>query len=186
MKKFAVVTNDLQFAAANKHPERKKAVSKFLPKQTVFLKRMRSLHVPIIHLQLVVSEEDPRSKGIKDEEKFTLGSKGVRVLAEVLEEGDVVIQKPKDSGFFETTLDKTLKAKGVTDIIITGMQTQICVQTTAADGYFRGYTIWVPSDGVVSTREEDTKRALEWLQGYCATVKSLDEISEHVKENNEK
>lgn len=61
------------------------------------------------------------------------------------------------------------------------MQTQICVQTTGADAYFRGYKVLVPSDGVVSTRPEDTKRALEWMAGYYATVMTLDEIYQHVK-----
>jgi len=50
------------------------------------------------------------------------------------------------------------------------MQTQICVQTTAADAFFRGYNIWVPGDCVVSAFEADKKRALEWLDGYCAMV----------------
>ena len=84
MKKYAVITNDLQFAAAHKHKERRRAVAKFLPKQGEFLKKMRTLGVSIIHLQLVVSESDPRSKGISDELKFTEGSKGVRILEDVL------------------------------------------------------------------------------------------------------
>ncbi len=186
MKKYAVITNELQFAAANKHEERKKAVSKFLPKQIGFLEKMRELNVPIIHLQLVVSEDDPRSQGIPDEQKFTEGSKGVQILKDVLERTDIIVQKPKDSGFFNTKLDDVLKELKVTDVIITGMQTQICVQTTAADAYFRGYAVLVPSDGVVSTREKDTKRSLEWMGSYCAKIKTLDEIVEHVKLDLEK
>jgi isochorismate hydrolase len=50
------------------------------------------------------------------------------------------------------------------------------VQTTAADAFFRGYNVWVPADCVVSAREEDRVRALDWLAGYCATVASSDEI----------
>lgn len=183
MKKYAILTNDLQFAAANKHRERQISVKNFLPKQIAFLNSMRELDVPVIHLQLVVSEDDPRSKDIPDEQKFTPGSRGVQILEEVLNESDFIIQKPKDSGFFETDLDNLLKKLEVTDIIITGMQTQICVQTTAADGHFRGYSILVPSDGVVSTRVADTVKALEWLADYCATVKTSDEIVEIVKSN---
>ncbi len=186
MKKFAVLTNDLQFAAANKHEERKEQVAKFLPKQSEFLKKMRAIGAQVIHLQLIVSEDDPRSKDIPDEQKFTKSSKGAQLLDAVLDKKDIVVEKPKDSGFFNTTLDDELKKIGITDVIITGMQTQICVQTTAADAYFRGYKVLVPSDGVVSTRPEDTKKALEWMAGYCAKVMTLDEIYAHVKEELQK
>lgn len=181
MKKYAILTNDLQFAAANKHEERKQAVAKFLPKQAEFLKRMRDLGVQVIHLQLIVSEDDPRSQGTPDEQKFTKGSKGAQLLNVILDKTDIIVEKPKDSGFFNTSLDDTLKRLKIDEVIITGMQTQICVQTTAADAHFRGYKVLVPSDGVVSTRPEDTKRALEWLAGYCAKVMTWDEIYTHVK-----
>src|SRR3990167_6550846 len=128
MRKFAILTNDLQFAAANKHEERKEQVAKFLPKQSEFLKKMREIGTQVFHLQLIVSEDDPRSQGIPNEQKFTKGSKGAQLLDEVLDKKDIVVEKPKDSGFFNTTLDDELKKLEITDVIITGMQTQICVQ----------------------------------------------------------
>jgi nicotinamidase-related amidase len=97
-------------------------------------------------------------------------------MAEFLADADIVVEKHKDSGFYETDLHDRLQALGVTTVIVTGMQTQICVQTTAADAFFRGYNVWVPSDCVVSAQEADRKRALEWLDGYCATVSD----SEHI------
>ncbi|NTW32242.1 MAG: cysteine hydrolase [Bacteroidetes bacterium] len=181
MEKFALVTNDLQFAAANKHPDRIESVKKFLPIQIKILNQLRTLKIPIIHLQLIVSEDDPRSKGIPDEQKFTKGSNGAQILDEVYDVSDMIIEKPKDSGFFETSLDATLKELGITHLIITGMQTQICVQTTAADAYFRGFKVYVPSDAVISTRIEDTQRSLEWMGNYCAIVKTSDEIITIVK-----
>jgi len=69
-----------------------------------------------------------------------------------------------------------LQKLGIDTVVITGMQTQICVQTTAADAFFRGYNVWVPSDCVVSAEEKDKTRALEWLDGYCATVSDSNQI----------
>lgn len=178
---YAVVTNDLQFAAANKSDERKLQVKDFLPKQVAFLKQARELGIPIIHMQLVNEDTDPRAQGKSDEQRFTRGSKGVQILDEVKKDKDIIIEKPKDSGFFETKLDETLKKMRVNTIIITGMQTQICVQTTAADAHFRGYEVLVPSDCVVSTRPEDTKRSLEWMADYCAVVLPSSEIIDHIK-----
>src|SRR5262249_25955439 len=90
---------------------------------------------------------------------------------------DHIIEKNKDSGFYETDLDQKLKELDVETVIITGMQTQICVQTTAADAFFRGYQVIVPPDGVVSAQDEDKTRALDWLGSYCATIMDVADLT---------
>lgn len=172
----AVLTNDLQYDLVNKNEERRAAVAAFTPKMTEFLAEMRALNVPIVHLQLINKEDDPRAERYDGWLPVTKGSDGARIMAEFLADSDVVVEKNKDSGFYETDLDQRLKELGVDTIAITGMQTQICVQTTAADGFFRGYNVIVPSDAVVSAREEDQTRALEWLRNYCATILTTDEL----------
>jgi nicotinamidase-related amidase len=176
MTGIAILTSDLQFAAANKHPARRRSVDAFLPTLIRFLDRGREVHVPVVHLQLVIPVGDRRSVGLPDELRFEKGSKGSQMLPEVLGPRDIVIEKPKDSGFFETTLDATLKSLGVETTILCGMQAQICIQTTAADAFFRGYNVVVASDGVASTVEEDMTRALAWMGGYCATIMTCAEI----------
>jgi nicotinamidase-related amidase len=177
---FAIVTNDLQFGAATKDERRKAAVARFLPRQIALLDELRALGVPVIHLQLV--EAEPRTPDTPDELRFTRGSKGVQMLEEVLHPDDRIIQKPKDSGVFETELDTVLNSLGVQTLVISGMQAQICVQTTAADAYFRGYSVIVPSDCIGSTRQEDVDRALQWLSSYCATTMTSDALVRLVKE----
>lgn len=172
----AVLTNDLQYDLVNKNEERRAAVAAFTPKMTTFLAEMRALNVPIVHLQLINKEDDPRAERYDGWLPVTKGSDGARIMGEFLAEGDVIVEKNKDSGFYETDLDERLKELGVDTVAITGMQTQICVQTTAADGFFRGYNVIVPSDAVVSAREEDQTRALEWLRNYCATILSAEEL----------
>ena len=176
MARCAVLTNDLQYDLVNKNEERREAVTAFTPKMTAFLARMRALDVPIVHLQLINKEDDPRAERYDGWLPVTKGSDGARIMAEFLADSDVVVEKNKDSGFYETDLDERLKELGVDTVAITGMQTQICVQTTAADGFFRGYNVIVPSDAVVSAREEDQTRALEWLRSYCATILTTEEL----------
>ncbi|MBM7865558.1 isochorismatase family protein [Heliobacterium gestii] len=178
MERFAVLTNDLQYAAMNKHPERIEAVKKFLPHQIHFLKQARELSVPVIHLQLI---KDGGEQNWHDRQ-FVRGAEGARIIDEVLDDSDIIVEKPKDSGFFHTNLDDVLKERNITTVIITGMQTQICVQTTAADAFFRGYKVIVPSDVVVSTKEMDTERALVWLEKYCARVLGSDQIIDLIQQ----
>jgi nicotinamidase-related amidase len=172
----AVLTNDLQYDLVNKNEERRAAVAAFTPRMTEFLNKMRALDAPVVHLQLINKEEDPRAERYDGWLPVTKGSEGARIMEEFLAASDVVVEKNKDSGFYETELDKRLKQLEVNTIAITGMQTQICVQTTAADGFFRGYNVIVPSDAVVSAHAEDKDRALDWLRSYCATILTTDEL----------
>jgi nicotinamidase-related amidase len=90
--------------------------------------------------------------------------------------------KSRDRGLFETGLDEKLQELGVKTVMVTGLQTQICVQTTAADAFFRGYKVWIPEECVFSIKEEDKVRSLEWMKGYCAVVCPAAEILQRLRE----
>jgi nicotinamidase-related amidase len=171
------LTNDLQYDLINKNDERKEAVAAFTPRFTAFLRELRELGVHIVHLQLINREDDPNAERYDGWLPVTRGSDGAQILSEFLDPADHVIEKNKDSGFFETDLDAKLKELGVDTVIITGMQTQICVQTTAADAFFRGYHVIVPPDGVVSARDGDKERALDWLGSYCASIVDTEDLT---------
>jgi nicotinamidase-related amidase len=181
MKNVAVLTNDLQHDLVNKNPERIQAVTAATEGFSSFLGSMRELGCPIIHLQLINHEDDPNAERYNGHLPVAKGSFGAEILPQFLGDADIVMEKNKDSGFYETLLDEALKKLGVDTVIITGMQTQICVQTTAADAFFRGYNVWVPEDCVISARVEDKNRALEWLDGYCATVSHSKVIIDQLK-----
>jgi len=60
--------------------------------------------------------------------------------------GDVVIYKHRFSGFFETELDAVLKGRGITQLVVTGCTTSICVEATIRDAMFRDYSCVLLSD----------------------------------------
>ncbi|WP_327064773.1 cysteine hydrolase [Kitasatospora sp. NBC_01250] len=177
MGKIAVLTNDLQADVVHKTPERTAAMAEAQPRFTAFLDEMRRRGHAIYHLQLVNLADDPNvERDLDGTLPLQRGSQGAAILADFLADEDQVVEKNKDSGFYETELHDRLQAAGIDTVLVTGLQTQICVQTTAADAFFRGYNVWVPSDCVVSGNAEDRDRALEWLGGYCATVADSKEI----------
>jgi nicotinamidase-related amidase len=176
MAKIGVLTNDLQADLVFKNEERTKAVAAATPRFAWFLAEMRRRGCPVIHLQLINLPGDPNVELYNGVLPVQKGTEGAEILPDFLDPADLVVEKNKDSGFYETDLHERLQALGVDTVLVTGMQTQICVQTTAADAFFRGYSVWVASDCVVSAREEDRQRALEWLDGYCATVADSAEI----------
>jgi nicotinamidase-related amidase len=175
-RRTAVLTSDLQYAAAYKHAARRSAVEAFLPGVVRFLGQARTLGMPVYHLQLVTPLDDPRAQNVEPEFSYAEGTPGVQLLDSVAEPSDIIVPKLRDSGFFNTPLDDLLKAAGIETVVLTGMQAQICIQTTAADAFFRGYKVIVPSDGVVSTRQDDVDRAIGWMGSYCAQITTMSEF----------
>jgi nicotinamidase-related amidase len=174
-RRMAFITTDLQYDLIRKSPEREKRVRDMLPSVTRFLNQLRERKIPIIHQQLVYQETDHVEyfNGIIP---CLDGTDGVRFIPELEVEKDIVIEKRKDSGFYETNLDETLRNLGCDTILLGGMQAQICIQTTGADGYFRGYNVVAVEDCITSTREEDKQRALDWIRGYCGRVMASQDI----------
>ena len=53
--------------------------------------------------------------------------------------GDIVMPKPRYSGFYNTGLDSALRARGIRTLVFTGIATNVCVESTLRDGFFLEY-----------------------------------------------
>lgn len=69
--------------------------------------------------------------------------------------------KPQFSGFYATNLPVLLPKLGVNRLILTGIQTDICVLFTAADAHMRDYSLWIPENAVAAETDERSRWALE-------------------------
>ncbi len=105
------------------------------------------------------------------------GTEGVDIIPELLPLKGEVVMKRKHSAFFETDLERLLREADVEEIYLSGLQTQICIMTTAADASFRGYRAVAVRDCVVSSREETKQDALSWIERYVGEVMSLADVA---------
>lgn len=77
---------------------------------------------------------------------------------------DLMVLKPRHSGFHATPLELLLKQLGAHELIITGLATDYCVMCTAMDAFVRGYKLWVPSDCTAAESPAQRDLALGWMQ----------------------
>ena len=97
---------------------------------------------PVIHVQHLSSE--PNSP-------LRPGQPGVEIKDEVKPlSGEPVVQKSVSSAFIGTTLEKDLRRRGVTTLVVVGMQTNMCVSTTARMAGNLGFTTYVVSDATAT------------------------------------
>jgi nicotinamidase-related amidase len=58
-----------------------------------------------------------------------------------------VVHKTSPDSFLDTDLDETLRALGVTEVVVTGFATEICVETTARQALSHRYDMVLVADG---------------------------------------
>ncbi|WP_134656076.1 isochorismatase family protein [Streptomyces sp. H23] len=91
------------------------------------------------------------------DEGMVPGTEGWQVAPELApREGEPVVDKTTPDSFLGTGLDETLRTLGVTEVIVTGFATEVCVDTTARQALSRGYDLVVVADGhTTSVRTEE-------------------------------
>lgn len=106
------------------------------------------------------------------------GSWGAQIVNELKpKKGDYTIQKRKYSAFQGTDLDQLLRDLKVDTLIMVGLVTDICIQHTAADAFFRGYRIIVPQDCVEASSAQVQRVALDYLKkAYGSEITNLEEL----------
>jgi nicotinamidase-related amidase len=91
-----------------------------------------------------------------------------------------VIFKHRYSAFYNTDLETVLRCQQVEDIVITGIMTNMCCESTARDGYFRDYRVFFPADGSGSITEEMHLASLINLAFGFSWVTDIDTIVAHM------
>lgn len=68
--------------------------------------------------------------------------------------GSIIIKKTQYDGFYRTSLENILREKGVTQLVITGVMSHLCCETTARSAFVRGFTVFFPVDGTATYNED--------------------------------
>ncbi len=83
------------------------------------------------------------------------GSPGSEVHPDIApQSGEKEILKHRYSSFYNTDLETILRVLKVEDLVITGIMTNMCCESTARDAYFRDYRVFFLADGTGTITEE--------------------------------
>ena len=93
---------------------------------------------------------------------------------------DAVLDKNRYSAFHGTTLDKSLQSIKIEELIITGVLTNCCCETTARDAFVRDYRVFFAGDATATANEELHLASLKNLAFGFAHILSTDQICDYL------
>jgi nicotinamidase-related amidase len=99
----------------------------------------------------------------------------VSVLAPA--EGEPVLRKTTYDAFLGTGLEELLRGRGVSQVVVTGALTHMCVETTARAAFCRGFEVYVPVDAAASSSEDRHVGSLLAMADAVAIPMAAEEVA---------
>lgn len=145
--------------------------------QKKLLNHFRNENLTVVHVQHVSPEGVPF---------FVPGSKGVEIHDNVKPaEGEKVVTKQYPNSFRDTDLLEYLQSKNITDVVITGMMTHMCVDAGTRAAFDYGFNCTVIGDACATrdleyngaqTKAADVQTAfLSALEFFYAKIQNTEE-----------
>ena len=101
----------------------------------------------------------------------------------LVDASDIILNKPRFGAFHGTDLDLSLRSRGIDTVIISGISTPVCCDTTAREANARDFRVLFLSDGTatsgVDQREEAAqfqKATIDVLDGLFAQITTIDGV----------
>ncbi len=98
-----------------------------------------------------------------------------------IEPGDRILPKKRYSAFYQTDLERFLQSKGIRDVVISGVMTNLCCETTARDAFMRDYRVFFLIDGTATGKDEHHLATLKNLGFGFAYLTTCDELLRMLK-----
>jgi ureidoacrylate peracid hydrolase len=92
--------------------------------------------------------------------------------------GEPIVTKHRYSAFYNTDLDTILRANGIRTVVLTGVVTNVCVETSAREAFVRDYYVAVVKDGTAAYSQADHDMTLLNIDRFFGEVTSIAELQE--------
>jgi nicotinamidase-related amidase len=138
------------------------------------LERARAANIPVLYVQHAEAEGAPLEPN----------TVGWQIHANITpHEGETIIHKRRPDSFQDTPLQQELEARGIGTLVIAGLQTEMCIDTTCRRAYGLGYKVILAADahstwdnGIISAPQIIAHHNTT-LGGFFTTPRNTDDIT---------
>ncbi len=170
--------------------------ARYLPSSEEIVPKIRQLRdfchrhdIPVIYLYTtkrrdladvgVFADIKPQTHDADNEWNNFEGTVGAEIFETLKPSADdILVKKFRYSGFYGTQLENLLRAKGRDTVVITGVATNVCCDSTARDGAMRDFKVLFLSDGNASFSQEEQDATLKNFAKHFGVVMDSDRLME--------
>jgi nicotinamidase-related amidase len=160
-----------------------------VPNVRRLLSASRTAAIPVVYTGHV--HENPEVDGgmtaqwwpeIKEGRSLIKGTEGVEIYHEIKpRKTEKIIWKHRYSAFYNTDLEIILRGMQVTDLIMTGVLTNCCVESTARDAFSRDFRVFFLADATATSEPEFHIASLKNLAYAFAYITTTTDILAQIK-----
>jgi len=158
---------------------------KMVPRLIKFISQARRAEVPIIFIRMAndpwtmseVQHEQLLRRGLSlDSAPAQEGTWGADFYRVKPQPEDYIVTKHRYSAFIDTDLDLILRSQGIKTVIMTGVATNVCVESTARDASMKDYYVVFVEDCAASFTLRDHNATLRTVGTLFGTVVNYREV----------
>ncbi|MFT8872191.1 MAG: isochorismatase family cysteine hydrolase [Sporolactobacillus sp.] len=158
------------------------AVEQMVPRLQNMVDQAHRYRVPVIFLRTIherSTDSAPwinRIRGMDQPDicrKETWGCEFYRIFPKA---EDVVVTKHRYSGFIHTKLDSVLHTLNTKTLLVSGVSTNVCVESTARDGFMLDYNVVLLSDCTAAFSEQAHQSALQNIGQFFGHVVAASDV----------
>jgi isochorismate hydrolase len=157
----------------------------YIPSGTIILNELnqlasafRSHNRPVIATQHINTTKDAGRMGDWWSELITKDHALVDIHPDVLYEPGEILIKTQYDAFYNTDLSARLAERDVTQLVIGGVMTHLCCETTARSAFIRGYEVFFLVDGTATYHQDYHLAALRNLSHGFAVLTTTERLLE--------
>mgnify|MGYP001438517406 FL=1 len=145
----------------------------------------RAAEVPVIFTRYVYRPDYADGGGmikhlipeLRDVGALQAGTWDIEIVPKLTpEDGDFIIDKNRPSSFYATNLETMLNGLDVESLVVCGVTTNCCVESTVRDASHRDYKTFVVQDAVAELDEERHEVALRSMDMLFADLKTVNDV----------
>ncbi|MFC1930108.1 cysteine hydrolase family protein [Chloroflexota bacterium] len=155
-----------------------------VPNLLKFLNEARKYHLLIIYIRYITTKWSLSPVLLEPDMKYpehlrplcqegTWGSEFYKVSPQ---KDECVVDKHRFDAFTGNNLEQILRTRGIKTVIITGVATPVCVESTAREGFARDFFVVIVKDCVAARIIEEHDVSLSILNKFFATAAISKEI----------
>jgi isochorismate hydrolase len=137
---------------------------------------------PVVFTQHLNSQQDAGAMSRWWQDLITIENPMSAIIPEFDFSNRYVMRKNQYDAFYQSNLEQYLNNKGITQVVISGVMTHLCCETTARSAFVRGFDVFFLIDGTATYNREHHIASLLNLSHGFATPTLVSEI--HTLVNN--